>query len=68
MEKERYVCDASAPPTSIDSATTTEVVRPAPHVPLVPVVTPSKGGPIKDIRKRGAKEISGDKGDDPTVA
>ncbi|KAH1039688.1 hypothetical protein J1N35_041431 [Gossypium stocksii] len=45
-----------------------EVLRPAQPTPQVPIVTSSKIDPIREIRKKGAKEFLGDKGDDPIVA
>ncbi|MBA0778392.1 hypothetical protein Gotri_006259 [Gossypium trilobum] len=39
------------------------MVRPSPLTPLVPIVTPPKGDPVKGIRKMGAKEFLGNKGE-----
>lgn len=45
-----------------------DVARSGPPTPLIPIVTPSKGDPMKEIRKRAAKEFLGDKSDDPAMA
>ncbi|TYH30987.1 hypothetical protein ES288_A01G139000v1 [Gossypium darwinii] len=62
---DQFMGTTQAPPTSTSSGTTTKSGMAS---TTVPIVTPSRGDLVKEIRKRGVKEFLGDKGDDPIAA